>query len=976
MKDQIREIVEATHLPRATYRLQFNPDFTFKDAQALVDYLDDLGISDLYASPLFKPRSNSTHGYDVVDYNQLNPTLGTPEDFDALASALRDRDMGILLDIVPNHMGVNTENEWWMDILKHGPSSVYGHYFDIDWRPQNRALDDRVLLPVLSDHYGRVLEAGKIELVYWHGDFYLHYYDHQFPVTPETYAGILQRVHEELIEIPADETVEQELLSIITATEHLPPYTATHRAALTVRRREQQVIRRRLLALFDGSKAFREAMHRALHVFNGDPDEPASFDELDALLSRQPYRLSYWRVAFDEINYRRFFDINDMAAIRIEDPEVFADTHRLTLRLLAEDKVTGLRIDHPDGLWNPEAYFMRLQEEYVLAKIKLDDVDKESVTAWLAEMARSDDRPAHWPLYALVEKILSETEPLPYSWAVYGTTGYDFLNAVNNLFVNPDHETTFDALYQNFTGRPQTFEEITDQTKKLIMAETLTSEIDARSAELARIVEQNRRYRGFTQNSLAFGMREIVTGLSIYRTYITDPSSVTERDRHYITEAVELAKARNRLTPSSIFDFLLNTLLMRNLDDFPESQRGALRAFVMKFQQFTGPVMAKSVEDTAFYIYNRLLSLNEVGGHPAQFGTEEADFHRHNTTQTFCYTMLSTSTHDTKRSEDVRARINVLSEIPDEWEHAIQHWAEINEPGKTVVNGAPAPSRNDEYLLYQTLVGAWPDELESFRERLITYLHKAINEAKEHSNWINPNEAYAEAVEAFANYILDNEAFRSAFEPFGQRVAFYGRFNSLAQVLLKLTAPGVPDIYQGNEMWRFSLADPDNRRPVDFEHQRSVLAGLKERAAEDPHKLASALIEEAQTGAVKLYLIYRALNYRRAHKDLFQDGTYRPIKATGAKAKHICAFVRQSGGAAALVVAPRLVVGLTGGKEIVPVGREVWEDTYLELPGGLGAGSVENAFTGESLASPGEKLAVADILTVFPVGLFDLRLPK
>ncbi len=978
-------IFDRPRLPRATYRLQFGPDLDFVDALDLVDYLHDLGISDLYTSPVFKPRATSTHGYDIVDYNQFNPRLGTEDDFNALVDALRERDMHILLDIVPNHMGVSTENEWWMDVLKHGPSSLYATYFDIDWRPPNRALDDRVLVPVLGDHYGRVLEAGDLEVVYWHGDFYLHYYAHQFPITPESYGLILRPVREHLLTLDYDEWVEMELSSVITALGHIPPFNTQDPDQLTVRRREQVIVRWRLLGLFDKSEAFRAALEQALDDLNGDPDRPASFDALDYLLRQQPYRLAYWRVASDEINYRRFFDINDMAAIRIETPQVFADTHRLTLRLLAEDKVGGLRIDHPDGLWDPTAYFLRLQAAYILERLERlagEGVsDRAAIVRRLNALGKSPDAPPRWPLYILVEKILSQTEPLPYTWAVYGTTGYDFMNAVNNLLVEAAHEDAFDAIYARFTGRDVAFHDLIDETKKQVMSESLTSELDARSAQLARIVEQTRRYRGYTRNSLSFAMSEIIAAMPIYRTYITDHQPVSERDRFYIEQAVATAKERNSLTPSSVFDFLRDTLLKENWHNFTPAQREELNEFVMKFQQITGPVMAKSVEDTAFYIYNRLVSLNEVGGHPDRFGAGLDDFHQHNLDQAFPYTMLSTSTHDTKRGEDVRARINVLSEMPEKWETMIEKWAVINADAKTELAGSLAPDRNDEYLLYQTLLGAYPDDdrdLDTFHARVIGYMHKAINEAKTHSNWVNPNEAYAQAITDFVTHILDSEPFMESFKPFQQRIAFYGRLNALSQVLLKLTVPGVPDIYQGNELWRYSLVDPDNRRPVDFAQRAAMLDAIKAREDGDLLALARDLMDDAPSAGIKLFLTYRLLNYRRAHGELFAAGEYVPLESAGTKARHVCAFLRRNGDEMLLAIAPRLFVDLTGGQARLPVGAATWADTRLNLPPDLAGRTLENLLTGEVIALAADDdgavtLALGDALTTLPVGAFAVR---
>ncbi len=969
------EIMQRPRMPRATYRLQFNADFTFQDAAALVDYLHELGISDLYASPLFRPRSGSTHGYDTINYNEFNPVLGSEDDFNQLVETLRDHEMGLLLDIVPNHMGVNTENLWWMDVLKQGPSSEYAHYFDIDWYPQNRLLDNKVLIPILGDHFGRVLEAGELKLVYWHGDFYLHYYEHQFPITPDTYGIILAVVLDLLLEQGGyEDWVEMELSSVIHSIQYLPLYTTRNPDEAIARRREQVIIRWRLLGLFDKSEVFRTAIQAGLEKVNGDPQVPSSFDMLDGILARQPYRLSYWRVATDEINYRRFFDINDMAAIRIEAPQVFEDTHRLALSLLAEGKVSGLRIDHPDGLWDPEAYFRRLQEAYLRRSVeyRLGKLETDSpISDRLEALRQAQVYPPRWPVYVLVEKILSETEPLPLSWAVYGTTGYDFLYAVNNLLVNADNESAINTTYSDFIGEEIDFAELTDYTKKLVMSQSLTSEIDARSVELARIVEQDRRYRGFTQNSLAFGMSEIIAALPIYRTYITGPGTSSERDDYYIRQAVKLAKKRNPLTPGSMFDFLQDTLLMDNWLDFPESLRPNLREFIMKFQQITGPVMAKSVEDTAFYIYNRLTSLNEVGGHPERFGSTPADFHSYNVDKDFPHTMLTTSTHDAKRSEDVRARISVLSELPDEWRDMLAEWSNINNVAKSMVNSEPAPSRNDEYLLYQSMIGAFPidtTDLDTFRDRVIRYMHKAINEAKTHSNWINPNDAYARAIADFVIHILEDDRFRQSFDPFQRRIAFFGYFNALTQTLLKMTSPGMPDFYQGNELWCFSLVDPDNRRPVDFEQRRATLEAIKSANPID-------LLSDIESGAIKLYLTYRTLNYRRDHEALFRDGDYVPLETGGKAANHVVAFLRQDDDHTALVVVPRLIAGLTSGDTRPPTGADLWHDTHLILPRPFATGN--SILTDSSVPvhtlDDQPVVYIAEALAEFPVSLIEME---
>lgn len=970
------ELLQMPRIPRATYRLQFNADFTFQDAIALVPYLDKLGISDLYASPLFKPRSGSTHGYDTVDYGHFNPALGMEADFEALSAALSERGMSLLLDIVPNHMGVSTENEWWTSVLKEGPSSEYAHYFDINWRPQNRALDNKVLLPVLGNHYGQVLEAGELKLVYWHGDFYVHYYEHQFPMTPETYSLILRQTLEMMPDdlSEAEAWVPLELASVVHSLDYLPVYANIDPQAIETRRREETIIRWRLLGLFDKSEIFRTTMQAALDVINGNPDDPSSFDLLDELLSEQPYRLAYWRVATDEINYRRFFDINDMAALRIEEQEVFDDVHHLAFRLMAEGKVSGLRIDHPDGLWDPERYFWRLQTGFLEAALRHrlgDEMDYSAQVADRLEILRSHQAlQAEWPLFVLVEKILSESEPLPDSWAVYGTTGYDFMYAVNNLLVDPKSEAAFDELYTSFIGETISPDELADYTKRLVMTQSLTSELEARSAELARIVEQNRRYRGFTQNSLAFGLSEFVNALDIYRTYISGPGAVSERDQDYIEEAIQEARRRNPLVPGGIFDFLYETLLMQNLQEFAEEQRGDLREFVMKFQQITGPVMAKSMEDTAFYIYNRLTSLNEVGGHLTRFGSTVGEFHAHNADKDHFHAMLSTSTHDTKRSEDVRARINVLSEMPDEWRAIIERWAAINADAKTIVNEEPAPSRNDEYLIYQTLLGAYQPGVDDdviFQGRIIAYMHKAINEAKTHSNWINPNEAYAQAVADFVTHIWNSIAFRESFDAFHERIAWFGRINSLTQTLLKLTCPGVPDIYQGTELWDYSLVDPDNRRPVDFERRRELIESMQQQESEQRPDLIRNLLENAESGAIKLYMTYRVLTFRREHEELFNDGDYLPVEVEGTYAGHVCAFCRTLEEQSILVIAPRLVVGMLNGELTMPLG-DTWADTRLVLPDALQGNRLQNIFTGEAIEGQ-PHIELSQLLAGWPVAM-------
>lgn len=987
VQDIVYRILTERRIPTSAYRLQFNADFTFKDALALVDYLRALGISDAYASPLFKPREGSTHGYDTVDYNALNPALGSEADFEAWSVALKAKGMGLLLDVVPNHMGIGTENQWWMDVLENGMASPYASYFDIDWELSERTRH-QVLLPVLGDHFGRVLEQGEIRLEYRDGTFLLCYGSFCLP----TFAGSWDVILDACVEaLDADskmdvDPVTAELMSVADSARALPNHYEADPQRAVALRREASVIRRRFAALHTAQPQVRAALHTALMFLNGTPGEPASFDTLEAFARRQPYRLAYWRVAADEINYRRFFDINDMAAVRNELPHVFNDAHRKLFALLQAGLVTGLRLDHPDGLWNPPVYYQALQEGYVRARAAHYTANEAAQSAvsgsFAARFGHSDEMKGEWPLYVVVEKILSEIEPLPDDWAVYGTTGYDFLIAVNNVFVNRDHVHAFDALYSRFIGRQLDFRELVYEKKKQIMTSSLASEVNARGHQLARITERNRRFQGFTRNSLTSALIEIIACMSIYRTYITAPGMVSDRDQHYIVEAVEDAKQRNPRTPREIFDFLRDVLLLQNIYEFAENERGALIEFVMRFQQNTGPVMAKSLEDTTFYIYNRLASLNEVGGNPEQFGIGIDDLHQHNAWRAryWPHTLLTLSTHDTKRSEDVRARLNALSEIPGEWEAAIWRWQGMNAGAKTTLEGVPAPDANDEYLLYQTLLGAHPLKLDTaeaiadFQLRIMAYMQKAINEAKVHTSWINANEAYNKAMQTFIERVFSNRPFLDDLGAFARRIAYFGRFNSLSQTLLKLMSPGIPDTYQGCELFDFSLVDPDNRRKVDYQARRAALAWLTERTeTSDCALLARELVQNAENGYIKLYVTTCALNFRRESADFFANADYVPLAAAGDCARHVCAFARQRDGEWAICVVPVLNVALTAGAERPPIG-EVWRNTRLILPGDA-PDRWRNLFTGEVLAAQGENgvksIPLAVLCGQFPVALLE-----
>jgi len=992
-------------VPRATYRLQLNRAFTLADARNIVPYLRDLGISDLYASPLLRAGADSDHGYDVTDHSQINPALGGQEAFDTLAAELAALDMGLILDVVPNHMGIgDSSNYWWQDVLENGPSSAYSSYFDIEWYPVKPELQNRVLLPILGEQYGKALESGRFRLQYEEGAFFVSYGATRLPLAPETYGAILGHQLESLKGVMGEEHEHVlELESILTALSYLPGQTDLEPERVEERRREKEVIKRRIDSLYRNSPYIRAAIETTIVSFNGRVGEPRSFDRLDDLLRAQAFRPAFWRVAAEEINYRRFFDVNELAAIRVEIPAVFQATHDLVLRLLAERKATGLRIDHPDGLWNPRRYFRHLQESYLCYHIRHtlgEEIDtdelSQAATAWLeSRLEKSGSQHIPWPLYVVAEKILSRNESLPADWAVDGTTGYDFLAAVNGLFVDPAHRDDLDRCYRRFIGKETAFASLAAYGKRTIMLASLASEVDALAHRLERITSRNRLYRDFTLNGLALAIREVIAALPVYRTYIDQEEPASPHGQEYVEAAVAEVRRHGRPAAPAILDFLRDTLLLRNLDDFPLEERSGLIDWVMRFQQVTGPVMAKGVEDTAFYRYNRLVSLNEVGCHPDHFGLSVAEFHRQNQERLrqWPHSLLATSTHDTKRSEDVRARISVLSELPEEWEAAVTNWSQLNSAHKAEVDGSPAPERNDEYLLYQTLIGAWPEEdltpesLASFRTRIAAYMNKATKEAKARTSWINANEQYDAAVQSFVQRLLaeGDNPFLEAFRPLQRRVAFFGRLNSLSQTLLKLASPGVPDFYQGTELWDFSLVDPDNRRPVDYQLRQTLLADMKKRAtakAAGLSALASELLASSADGRIKLYLTSRVLAFRRENGQLFAEGTYEPIEVQGEKADHVVAFARRLGDEGVLVIAPRLVAGLTKGEERFPLGFELWGNTTLALPTGWGGHRFRNLLTGQVVPagqkSQGEKssgatLAVAEVLSSFPVALLVLE---
>jgi (1->4)-alpha-D-glucan 1-alpha-D-glucosylmutase len=948
-------------VPSATYRLQFNAAFTFSDALPVVAYLHALGISDAYASPYLRAVPGSPHGYDVADPTRLNPEIGTDEEYWRFIDALKRHGMGHVLDVVPNHMGIaRSANPWWMDVLENGPSSRYARCFDITWRPVKDELADKVLIPTLGDQYGTVLEHQELALEYRDGSFVVRYYDHWFPIAPDTFGRILNPALAGWIaaEGPAlDQADADELRSIITAAEHLPARSASDAEPIATRAREKEVVKRRLAALVDRRPLLGESIASTLVCLNGTAGQPRSFDRLDALLGEQSYRLAHWRTASEEINYRRFFDVNQLAALRVEDPEVFAEVHRFVFELVERGAATGLRIDHVDGLFDPSSYLRRIQER--------------------AAEALGTAPTSTKPLYVVVEKILGSDEQLPIDWPVHGTTGYEFGAAVNGLFVDSRQERALNRIYERFTSRRvPSFDDLAYACRKRVMHETMSGDINSLGHQLNRFSERNRHFRDFTLYSLISTIKEVIACFPVYRTYIAADAPIAEHDRRYVARAIRCAKQRSPGLTSLVFDFLARILLHETASASPEEQEEQ-QQFIGKFQQITSPVAAKGIEDTALYIYNRLLSLNEVGSDPTVFGVAPERVHQWmcDRRRRWPSALSATSTHDTKRGEDVRARLNALSEMPDEWRATLSRWRAMNRRLKHDVNGVTAPDSNEEYFIYQTLVGAWPsdpDAEHAFPERLRRYITKALREAKVNTSWLTPDEEYEGAVLSFVGGLLDyRRPFLNSFGAFQQRVAEVGMVNALSQLVIKCTAPGVPDFYQGSELWDLTFVDPDNRRPVDYRVRADLVDALRTTGATVEH--AAALVDQRRSGHIKLFTMMRALEVRRTLEEVFAAGDYLRLTLTGSQASHAFAFARIRGADAAITCVPRLVYSLPGwGAAPLPT-PGAWSDTVLELPPAIPGWSFTNAFTGEPVPvqSEGGRAVIrpGDLFARFPVAI-------
>jgi (1->4)-alpha-D-glucan 1-alpha-D-glucosylmutase len=958
----------AARIPRATYRLQLHADFRFADATALVPYLAALGVSHVYCSPYLRARPGSLHGYDIVEHGALNPEIGSEAEFEAFVAALKAHGMGQLFDMVPNHMAVmGSDNAWWLDVLEHGPASRYAGYFDIDWQPVNIELTSKVLVPVLGEQYGVCLERGELKADFdaAAGSFGITYFSHRFPVDPREYPRLLGKLGTAL-----DAREDTGLAALSAACSALPSRTDTAPGRAAERERAAPALKHQLSQLASTSPRLAAAIDRALREINGTPGERASFGALHELLEAQAYRLAYWRVASDEINYRRFFDINELAAVRMENPDVFEATHRLALDLAAAGKVDGLRIDHPDGLYDPAAYFLRLQESYAARR-------GEPLPA------AAGGKPAR-PLYVVIEKITEHGEDLPPGWAVHGTTGYRFAAVVNGLFIDGAAQRKIERVYRGFVPEVSDFNDISYRGKREVVYGALASELAVLATELLRIARADRRTRDYTYNNLRQALAEVAACFPVYRTYVTDRAS--PQDERYVTWAIAQAKKRSTAADTTVLDFIRRALLAIAPDDAPPGLRERMRGFAMKFQQFTAPANAKGVEDTAFYRYFPLASINEVGTDGDSFGFPVSAFHGASSERAaqWPHTLLATSTHDNKRSEDVRARIDVLSESPAMWRLMLRRWSRLNRTRKRKVDAERAPSRNDEYLLYQTLIGTLPPDaveadalnvevLAAYRGRIEAYMLKAVREAKVHTSWHNVNEAYETAVVEFVRGLLgktEGNLFLNDLREQVRGIAWFGALNSVSMALVKLTSPGVPDIYQGNEMLDFSLVDPDNRRPVDYERRKRMLDELKAAAAASSFSaIAHGYAANPGDGRAKLWVISRALELRRAHPALFELGDYLPLAVEGPRAAHLVAYARRHDGVAAVTIAGRLWASLGLDPQRPPLGAEVWKETFVDV-GALGSEATGiDVLTGAAVPMEDRRIRVADAFAAFPGAL-------
>jgi len=917
--------------------LQFNPSFGFKEAKSVIPYLHELGISDIYASPIFKAVKGSAHGYDVVDPNELNPELGNRNDLARLTEERQKHQMGWLQDIVPNHMAFNSDNQMLMDIFENGRQSRFLNFFDIAWDHPDEELRSKVIVPILGRLYKKALASGIIRIGFNTKGFHIQYYDFYLPVCLSSYSEILNYGLKESKNIkPPSKSASKNLVKLSEQFDLLAEKPFSESRDKAVRK-----VKITLWELFLSQKIIRSYIERILDLYNGQNSLTNKFAPLETLLSKQYFRLALWKKSSERINYRRFFYLNEFIGLRVENREVLEFTHQLLLRLAQEKKFTGLRIDHIDGLYNPTDYLMHLQK-------KTGD------------------------LYIVAEKILEKQENLPNYWPIQGTTGYEFANYVNQLFCRKENEKTFSKIYRYFIDQDQHCGHLVYEKKKYIIKKFMAGDI----RYLANLFKKCARaeYIGSigTSQNIEDALIEIIAAFPVYRTYI-NRNKCTQTDRGYIRKATSLAVTTNPPLKPAI-NAIGKCMLGEGQRFQGQPSKNSILNFIMKFQQLTGPAMAKGFEDTFLYCYNRLISLNEVGSQPDCFGVSVEEFHKFNSERAkrWPHSLNATSTHDTKRGEDVRARINVLSEIPEQWDSKVNHWRQINKRKKSQYNGRIAPDANDEYFLYQTLTGALPfhkSEYETFKKRIKTYLIKAVREAKVHTSWVEPNEKYEKACVQFADKLLifsERDEFWQDFARFQRKVAGYAIYNSLSQILIKTAAPGVPDFYQGSELWDLNLVDPDNRRPVNFNLRAKLFDQIKNDEHRNDSNFFIELLKHPEDGSVKLFLIHKLLSARTKYRRIFEDGDYIPLTTAGSKRKHIIAFARKSGKKTAIAIAARFLSSVISPAQL-PIGENVWKDTSIIIPDetvnfGL------NIITGEKINSS-KYLSVGRILSKFPVAL-------
>ena len=927
-------------LALSTYRLQLHAAFDFKKARDLCDYLAELGVSHVYVSPILRAEAGSTHGYNVCAYDQISPELGGDDGFLAFSDELRRLGLRLLVDFVPNHMGIATgENAWWNDVLENGPSSRFADFFDIEWEPTKASLQNRVLYPILGAQYGEVLERGELVLARKGGAFVLRYFQHELPVAPRSLRPVfelaLARLRKAETPLPAPDL--DELESILTATRNLPLAHETDPDRRAERAREKEVIKRRLEALLDARVEPARALDAVVAEYNGRKGDLASFDRLDSLLREQNFRLSYWRVATEEINYRRFFDVDQLAAVRMELPVVFEAAHRRILALVREGRVDGLRLDHTDGLYDPAAYFERLRGA------------------------------GAGGIYVIAEKILEPGERLPREWKIEGTTGYDALALLGSVWVDGGAEGAFTSLYRSVTGDLRSFEQHVYDGKRAVMRASFSAEVNVLALALERIAGRDRRSCDFTLNGLRSAIHEAIAAFPVYRTYVRGDGSRGVNDSRHILRAIEAATRRRVDVDASIFEFLRDVLLLRDVPGESTHAREARAGFTMRFQQLTGPIMAKGVEDTAFYRYVRLASLNEVGGDVSRFGTPVRRFHEaaEERLRDWPLAMVASATHDTKRGEDVRARLAVLTECPERWTGCVDGWRRIASKHQRTVDDAAAPNAPDVYLFFQTVLGAWPfagidADREAFAGRIAAYMEKATREAKTETSWLHPRAEYERATTEFVHGMLGDPAFARSVQALAAETATFAASNALGQVALKILGPGVPDTYQGSELWNFALVDPDNRTAVDYDLRRKILRALRNEE-HDRSALCERLLDRFSDGAVKLYVTQALLALRRREPELLVGGVYRAIEA----GEHVIAFTRETEERTLACVVPRLTWKLTRGEHPWPIGA-AWGDRAVALPAGR---RWSNVLTGET-STWASGAPLRDVLRSFPIGVF------